>query len=123
MYKCRTCNGNVADTAIRCPHCGDIDPFFDKECEELHKKWSKKLRRSENKAQIITLFFAIGIPGFIAISNISNLEGWHFLLLIFLGTVIFFIVGWIVGNKYEKEDKNEYDKMRNAENKKDELKV
>ena len=54
MYKCRTCNKEVAQTAITCPHCGDTDCVYNAEI-----KSQKNFLVKKNKKRRWTVFLIL----------------------------------------------------------------
>lgn len=42
IYKCKTCGKDVSETAIVCPHCGDLDAIYNADIRFLWEKYHKK---------------------------------------------------------------------------------
>jgi uncharacterized protein YacL len=63
MYKCRTCGNALAETAISCPHCGDIDPHYNQKIQELGAKSDKQETVSTHIGKIIgvVISFIFGV--------------------------------------------------------------
>ncbi|MDR2684075.1 MAG: hypothetical protein LBB53_01680 [Prevotellaceae bacterium] len=80
MYKCRTCNREVAATAIICPHCGDADTVYNNEIHTSETKIDKT--RKKRRRWIVFIVFAIWlIVGF-------NLHGGGWVMLLWLFSLI-----------------------------------
>jgi len=120
LYKCRTCGKPLAENAITCPHCGDVDAIYNNYIKEKWNKWSEKIRSHESMAKTFSGISAFALPIYLGFA--FNIKGhwWQFVLLIILGYVIYFI-GLGIGNWisdqmciYEKEEWKRSESQKNS---------
>ena len=77
MYECRTCNKEVAPTAMTCPYCGDTDCVYNAEIKSQKNFLAKK-----NKKRRWTVFLIL-LPIWLMFGQLHG-GGW-------LGPVLWFI--------------------------------
>ncbi len=91
MIKCKTCKKLLSDNSSQCVGCGEIDPFYFKELNELGNQYTRKF--FANLALWLVLGILVGWSVFAIInSKISS----HFLTMFMVAIFVFGFPTWAV---------------------------